>query len=61
VRNKTAVELLIPLLDDPEAGGIAADGIFYFFGRSFNSAAEARVWWFDEKESFTSDLLQAPD
>lgn len=55
-RNKEAVELLIPLLDDYAAGSIAADGLFYFFGRGFSSAAEARSWWSSQAASYGTDL-----
>ncbi len=55
-RNKEAVELLIPLLDDPAAGSIAADGLFYFFGRGFSSAAEASSWWSSQAASYGTDL-----
>ena len=55
-RTKEAVELLIPLLDDPSSADIAADGLFYFFGRGFGSAAEARAWWSREAGSYSIDL-----
>lgn len=55
-RNKEAVELLIPLLDDPAAGDVAADAMFFFFGRSFSSSAEARAWWSGQAASYAADL-----
>jgi hypothetical protein len=55
-RTKEAVELLIPLLDDPSTADVAADGLFYFFGRGFGSAAEARAWWSQEAGSYSIDL-----
>jgi HEAT repeat protein len=59
-RTKDAVELLIPLLDDPSSADVAADGLFYFFGRGFGSATEARAWWSQEARSY-SDNLQISD
>jgi len=61
VRTKEAVELLIPLLDDTTAGAIASDGIFYFFGLNFESAAKARAWWSREAVAYADDLQVSDD
>lgn len=61
VRSKEAVELLIPLLDDPATTDVASDGLFYFFGRGFSSAREARSWWAGEQASYSQNLEQETD
>jgi len=61
VRRKEAVAMLIPLLDDAKAAGVAADGMFYFFGRGFNSAAEANAWWLGQAANYRDDLESATE
>jgi hypothetical protein len=56
-RSKEAADLLIQLLHDPVAGDTAAEGLFYFFGRSFEDPFTAQTWWQSNKESFTEDLM----
>lgn len=49
-RSKEAADLLISLLDDPDVYPVANDGLFYFFGRGFNSSAEAQAWLSAQKD-----------
>jgi HEAT repeat protein len=56
-RSKQATDLLIPLLQDPDLADTVAEGLFYFFGRSFDTAAEAQAWWQSNREKFTEDLI----
>jgi len=56
-RSKQAADLLIPLLQDPDLADTAAEGLFYFFGRNFETAAEAQAWWQSNREKFTEELI----
>lgn len=49
-KSKEAADLLIELLDDPDVYPVANDALFYFFGRGFDSAAEAQAWLVSQKE-----------
>ena len=57
VIDKKSVDLLIPLLDDPQAGDFARDGLRFLTGEDLGSAATATDWWNKNKENYNAEMI----
>jgi hypothetical protein len=57
VVDKKSVDLLIPLLDDPQAGDFARDGLRFLTGEDLESTAAAADWWSKNKENYNAEMI----
>lgn len=60
VFSREAVEALIPLIDDPEAGDLASDGLRFLLSREFFDSDSAAAWWKENQKDFDETLAPAP-
>jgi hypothetical protein len=45
------------LLDDPQAGDFARDGLRFLTGEDLESTAAAADWWSKNKENYNAEMI----